>query len=1266
MKFHYVHGSAVTLSSDKQHATRTDTHFCNGIVFGHQPISIGKKYCIELSCIIAWSGAIRIGLTTINPVTLNQDDIPKYAFPDLMRKEGYWVRSLNESLVSPGARLTFYVTSAGQLQLFVDGDHKGALLANLPTNQPLWLILDIYGNTNGAKFVKPDDAPKEITARGPKAIEAYEKSCQSGTQSVYRTRLMLVGKDRVGKTSLKKSLTGQCQIASDERTDGIDLSASCSYNLNNRSSWKLAIKGYSTEKEETEDDKKNLGILGGSDGIEEEYHKALATNIVQELLFQKRQVESATKSPSPVKSTSAASIDGRKLKPQDKRKSSITKVLNHNVVENVTIPPDLMSDIPIRVVELVQEMLNNAGGTTKSHSDDQENTNRCHNAGGTTKSHSDDQENTNRCHNVVLNIWDFAGQAVYYTTHQVFLTSRAVYVIVFKLNDDLTKNDEECKIQTDHEEDLSVLEYMDFWMRSIHSHAAENTRNSVDNTKLSPPIFIVGTHRSSLHPDVRTQNELVEAKFSELRKFITGKPYAQHIVTPFFAVENNYELGEDPQIDRLREEIEKVSHGEPYMGEQIPIKWLKFEQEIVQLADEGTNFATYDQMSEIAHNHDIISLDEVQTMLEFYHALGVVIHYGALSTPSSVLQDTVVLKPQWLIDMFKRIITTDEPHDKWNLLSDKWDELLETGVLEEPLIDKLWEDALGQKHLLLKLMETFDLISERLPPQGLTKSYYVPMCLRKCQDKRRLYSPFENDAVFYLDFSGFLPDGLFFRILTRTVRWSQDNGGRDLHLFRRVARFYLDSDHDFVLELAPRCYQRIKVTIMFVGDGNDRMTVTDTTTRKSPTPAACARVRYFLECTLSDLRSLWMKRIAYKTCVVCPCWKECTLHSQSGCAEESCIHFLDIDECITSKVVCCEHRRVKTDTIKNWFPVPKLDFQQPIVPPLCLQEAGGNIEKNVPDLPIWMKGAAKLLNGGDENQDWTSLAKLMGYKQTQIDRINEDLNPSLALLTDWILSSGNTNLSVDLLCVYLEQLSRDDIVDVIQRAKETGIAPAQVFISYQWDIQDNVQSLRDHLERAGFSCWMDIGQMGAGDQLNVKIDEGIRKSKAVIACLSPKYVVSHHCNRELSLADILQKPVIPVMFENVMWPPLGGMAVIFSQLAYINMKGVGGHGGTGIHADLEDKYNEIIQRLSLHVTPVYTPCIDTTVAKLMKETDEVSWSFVDNSMESGSDTELDLAPPAQWDMTTPSLHSVMRNTPGAHVHIVEPVHVTKCAVCIIL
>ena len=70
------------------------------------------------------------------------------------------------------------------------------------------------------------------------------------------------------------------------------------------------------------------------------------------------------------------------------------------------------------------------------------------------------------------------------------------------------------------------------------------------------------------------------------------------------------------------------------------------------------------QMSEIAHNHNITSPDEFETMLEFYHDLGVIIYYGAVSTPSRVLQDTVVVKPQWLIDMFKRVITTHEPRDK--------------------------------------------------------------------------------------------------------------------------------------------------------------------------------------------------------------------------------------------------------------------------------------------------------------------------------------------------------------------------------------------------------------------------------------------------------------------------------------------------------------------------------------------------------------------------------------------------------------------------
>eukprot|EP00057_Strongylocentrotus_purpuratus_P004871 XP_003729663.1 PREDICTED: ankyrin repeat, PH and SEC7 domain containing protein secG-like [Strongylocentrotus purpuratus] len=52
-------------------------------------------------------------------------------------------------------------------------------------------------------------APPEILARGPRARRAYAEAAQAGTKKVFRTRLMLVGQERVGKTSLKKTLTGQ-------------------------------------------------------------------------------------------------------------------------------------------------------------------------------------------------------------------------------------------------------------------------------------------------------------------------------------------------------------------------------------------------------------------------------------------------------------------------------------------------------------------------------------------------------------------------------------------------------------------------------------------------------------------------------------------------------------------------------------------------------------------------------------------------------------------------------------------------------------------------------------------------------------------------------------------------------------------------------------------------------------------------------------------------------------------------------------------------
>ena len=76
--------------------------------------------------------------------------------------------------------------------------------------------------------------------------------------------------------------------------------------------------------------------------------------------------------------------------------------------------------------------------------------------------------------------------------------------------------------------------------------------------------------------------------------------------------------------------------------------------------------------------------------------------------------------------------------------------------------------------------------------------------------------------------------------------------------------------------------------------------------------------------------------------------------------------------------------------------------------------------------------------------------------------------------------------------------------------------------------------------------------MGGGDSLYDKIDRGMRGCKAVVSCITQKYSLSANCRREVSLADALKKPIIPLMLEQMKWPPDGPMSMVFTELLYIN------------------------------------------------------------------------------------------------------------------
>ena len=78
----------------------------------------------------------------------------------------------------------------------------------------------------------------EQKAEGQRAQLAYEKALSDGSVNVYRGRILLIGQDRAGKTSLKKSLLGLPFDPEEQSTEGIEVQAStCEIEVEQVKNW---------------------------------------------------------------------------------------------------------------------------------------------------------------------------------------------------------------------------------------------------------------------------------------------------------------------------------------------------------------------------------------------------------------------------------------------------------------------------------------------------------------------------------------------------------------------------------------------------------------------------------------------------------------------------------------------------------------------------------------------------------------------------------------------------------------------------------------------------------------------------------------------------------------------------------------------------------------------------------------------------------------------------------------------------------------------
>ncbi|GFN82127.1 leucine-rich repeat serine/threonine-protein kinase 1, partial [Plakobranchus ocellatus] len=203
---------------------------------------------------------------------------------------------------------------------------------------------------------------------------------------------------------------------------------------------------------------------------------------------------------------------------------------------------------------------------------------------------------------VTYNTWDFAGQTLYYNTHQFFLSKRAVYLLLWSTRQGFEHAG------------------LEFWLSSIASHAPKT------------PIFVVGTHCDQVpKADIPTTD--LQERFKQIAGF--------HFVSSI----------EGKGIKELEQDLLRVTLQQKNMGEKVPKVWLNMEKKILA-ARQNNSILPWKTIQEFGMEVGIYDEKDIREAVQFLHELGTVQYFD-----NEFLRKQVVINPQWIVDVMSCVVS---------------------------------------------------------------------------------------------------------------------------------------------------------------------------------------------------------------------------------------------------------------------------------------------------------------------------------------------------------------------------------------------------------------------------------------------------------------------------------------------------------------------------------------------------------------------------------------------------------------------------------
>ncbi|KAL3854642.1 hypothetical protein ACJMK2_013903 [Sinanodonta woodiana] len=506
--------------------------------------------------------------------------------------------------------------------------------------------------------------PSEVLNMDPIYIEMYRKALRNGTEKVFNIRIMIVGPYDVGKTTLTKRLLGkEVNICDRQSTEGIDVQTECC-------KVSLATGEWMTQEQNAEE---NLSLQRLVKLLNEQVQKKPNPN---EQVPKEMEMHVNTAMQDNGKDQHYLAVRANQDIDED-----VMPTLSQPVESPIAIlSPEVSSDIAREnekkdvVMEIIQLVNTNSDKLEKSLEE-----------------------------YATLGMWDFAGQYVFYTTHQTFLSYRAVYLLVIDLSQHITAIiQDECFIDTAGLKLCQVQETIDTWMNMIHS-CTSSSKPGI------PAVILVGTHVDKIPEKYR--HEVCERYFRKIRSYLSDKPTILHLVNEDFAIDNTVV---DDKLVALKQKIVEVASQQPYWGEEVPARWILLERELTRLKAAGIKVIPRTLLEAFNQAHDVpIPTEELELFLKFQNDIGTILYFSI-----EVLKDNIVLVPQFMIDALKSLITAEVfVLRNAPAVAQKWDMFNKSGKLYPELIDAIWTkekhpDLHDNKQHILLFMEHLHIIAK--------------------------------------------------------------------------------------------------------------------------------------------------------------------------------------------------------------------------------------------------------------------------------------------------------------------------------------------------------------------------------------------------------------------------------------------------------------------------------------------------------------------------------------------------------------------------